>query len=130
MLRALKLSLLAVIALFAGCALPLEEHGGAAPRPEASDLTFIGGGAALNESLILARVPWQGRIAADAAAVWALRFPKWGGRNEGVALTVPFGAYLPEFVRFIVVHSRHPACQYAGADGVVHAGHLYHEECI
>lgn len=106
------------------CLPPLEEHGGAAPRPEASDLTFVSGGAALNETLIVAKVPLAGRLAADAVAVWALRYPKWGGRNEGVGVTVPFGAFFPEAVHFVRTALKHPShrCQWAGADGKTHDG--------
>lgn len=124
-----RLCCLSLLALVSGCLPPMEEHGGAAPRPEASDAVFIGGGAALNEALILAKIPLAGRLAADAAAVWMLRVPRFGGRNEGVGVTVPFGAFLPEMARFIVVARRRSACQYAGADGVVHSGHLLHGEC-
>lgn len=96
-----------------GCALPMEEHGGAAPRPEPSDLTFMATGAAINTTGLLLHAPAWVRIGADAVAVWALRFPKWGGRYEGVALTLPVGAFVPEWAHTLVHglnHPTHPAC--------------------
>jgi hypothetical protein len=69
-------------------------------------------------------------VAGIGGLVYALRVPKWGGRYEGVSVTVPFGAWWPEATRFVVLAKKaHPACQYAGMDGIVHEGRRYGEDC-
>ena len=105
----LVLSLLAL----SGCTLPLEEHGGLAPRPEPSDLVFMGTGAAINTAGLALHLPQWVRFTADAAAVVILRVPKFGGRYEGVAITLPVGSIAVEWVHTLVhglQHPTHPAC--------------------
>jgi hypothetical protein len=140
MLNLIKFSPVALA--LSACALPLEEHGGAAPKPEPSDFTFMAAGAAINTTGILLKAPWYVRIAADAAAVYVLRFPKWGGRYEGVALTLPFGAYFPEvyaFIRYGKKHPSHPDCWLTrGPDTTVaqpitiapQKGQVWSNECV
>jgi hypothetical protein len=132
----------ALLLLLSACALPMEEHGGAAPRPEPSDLTFMGAGAAINTTGILLKAPQWTRVVADALAVIILRFPKWGGRYEGVALTLPMGAFVPEWTNTLIhglKHPSHPACyKYVGPDTVVTTpvalqpikGHRWGNECL
>ena len=105
----LVLSLLAL----SGCALPLEEHGGVAPRPEPSDWAFMAAGAALHTATLAAHLPQWARFAVDGAAVFVLRVPKFGGRYEGVAVTLPVGSITAEWVHTLVhglAHPTHPAC--------------------
>lgn len=107
----------------AACIPPEEMHGGAAPRPEPSDLVFMGTGAAINTTGILLHAPAWMRVGADALAVVILRYPKWGGRYEGVALTLPFGSFIPEWTNVLVhglKHPSHPNCyKYVGPDTAV-----------
>lgn len=128
--------------LATSCIPPEELHGGAAAKPEPSDWVFMGGGAALDGGLQLAKVPAGARVLAVAASVIILRYPRWGGRYEGVGLTIPFGAFVPEWTHMLVhglKHPSHPSCTISrGPDTAVTQpvaarelrGQLWGDECL
>ena len=133
----------ALLLLLAACFVPpMEDHGGAAPRPEPPDIVFMSAGAAINTTGLLVKAPAWARVAADALAVVILRLPKWGGRYEGVALTLPVGAFVPEWTHVLIhglKYPSHPACyKYVGPDTVVTTpvalqpikGHRWGNECL
>lgn len=101
------LKLLSVTLLVSGCAYlrrqwPVEDHGGVAPKPAASDLYFLGGGFVVDAALAHAKVPVVPRVVVDGLAAWAVRVPKWGGRTEAAHILVVGGAFLDAWVRGIV----------------------------
>ena len=70
-------------------------------------------GAALHTATLAAHLPQWARFAVDGAAVFVLRVPKFGGRYEGVAVTLPVGSITAEWVHTLVhglAHPSHPAC--------------------
>lgn len=90
------------VALLTACALPLEQHGGVAPHQAPADAVFLAGGAALDGAIQLARRPWWQRAAVVVGVAWTLRIPRFGGRYEGVGLTIPLGAFGSEWLGLLL----------------------------
>jgi hypothetical protein len=98
--------LLAVALTVEACAIPVEEHGGLAPKPAAPDLVFVGAGAAVETVALVTRRPWWQQAAAVGALAWWVRVPRAGGRTEAAHLLVYGGAFPVWWFHLLV--ARHP----------------------
>lgn len=77
----------------AGCAVPVEAHGGLSPRPAAPDVVFLAAGAGVETLAVVTRRPWWQQLAAVGALAWWVRVPRAGGRTESAHLLVVAGAF-------------------------------------
>jgi hypothetical protein len=96
-----------VIALvLSGCAVPVEQHGGLAPRPAAPDVVFLAAGAGVETLAVVTRRTWWQQLAVVGALSWWVRVPEAGGRTEAAHLLVIAGAFPVKWAQ--VALSGHP----------------------
>lgn len=104
--RLVLAKLLALALTVEGCAIPVEEHGGLAPKPAAPDAVFIGAGAAVEGVALVTHRPWWQQALAVGALAWWVRVPQAGGRTEAAHLLVYTGAFSVWWLHLWV--ARHP----------------------